>query len=111
MRRHSARGITSLPAGKMVPIAAFPLLRADSMRSGRISLNFEMAETAEILMNAVNVRVMAYVVPNLALERFNGSMDQLNLSYEGRPPLEGELVVPYIETQAFGAHAANPLYK
>lgn len=111
MRRQSARGITSLPAGKMVPIGAVPLLREDAVRSGRLRFSFEMMETAEILMNAVNVRVMAYLVPMLALERFNGSMDQLNLSYQGKPPLEGEQVVPYIETQAFGAHGSNKVYE
>lgn len=111
MRRQSARGITSLPAGKMVPIAAYPLLREDAIRSGRLRFSFEMMETAEILMNAVNVRVMAYLVPTLALERFNGSMDQLNLSYEGKPPMEGEAVVPFIEQAVFGAHGSNPIYK
>lgn len=100
MRKQSARGITSLPAGKMVPIAAFPLLREDAIRSGRLRFSFEMMETAEVLMNAVNVRVMAYLVPMLAMERFNGSMDQLNLSYEGKPPMEGQPVVPYIELEA-----------
>lgn len=111
MRRQTARGITSLPAGKMVPIAAYPLLREDAIRSGRLRFSFEMMETAEILMNAVNVRVMAYLVPTLALERFNGSMDQLNLSYEGKPPMEGEQVVPYIEQAVFGEHGSNPIYK
>lgn len=111
MRRQSARGITSLPAGKMVPIAAFPLLREDAVRSGRLRFSFESMETAEVLMNAINVRVMAYLVPMLALDRFNGSMDQLNLSYEGKPPLEGEAVVPYIETEAFGAHGAKKVYE
>ena len=111
MRRQSARGITSLPAGKMVPIAAVPLLREDAVKSGRLRFNFEHMETAEILMNAINVRTMAYFVPMLALERFNGSMDQLNLSYEGKPPLEGEAVVPYIEQMAFGEHGANAIFK
>lgn len=111
MRRQSARGITSLPAGKMVPIAAFPLLREDAVRSGRMRFSFEAMETAEILMNAINVDVKAYLVPTLAFERFNGSMDQLNLSYSGKPPMEGEAVVPYIETAAFGAHGANAVYK
>lgn len=111
MRRHSARGITSLPAGKMVPISAFPLLREDAVRSGRLRFSFESMETAEVLMNAINVRVMAYLVPFLALERFNGSMDQLNLSYQGKPPLEGEEVVPFIETAAFGVHKANKVYQ
>ena len=111
MRRQSARGITSLPAGRMVPIAAFPLLREDAVRSGRMRFSFEAMETAEILMNAINVDVKAYLVPTLAFERFNGSMDQLNLSYSGKPPMEGEAVVPYIETAAFGAHGANAVYK
>lgn len=111
MRRHSARGLTSLPAGKMVPIAAFPILREDAVRSGRLRFSFEMMETAEVLMNAINVRAMAYFVPMLALDRFNGSMDQLNLSYEGKPPLEGEAVVPYIEQVAFGAHGSNDIYR
>src|SRR5690606_11840601 len=104
MRRQSARGITSLPAGKMVPLMAVPLLREDAIRSGRLRFSFESMETAEILMNAINVRVMAYLVPFLALDRFNGSMDQLNLSFEGKPPLEGEDVVPFIETEEFGDH-------
>ncbi len=111
MRRHSARGLTSLPAGKMVPIAAFPILREDAVRSGRLRFSFEMMETAEVLMNAINVRAMAYFVPTLALDRFNGSMDQLNLSYEGKPPLEGEAVVPYIEQVPFGAHGSNDIYR
>lgn len=111
MRRQSARGITSLPAGKMVPLGAFPLLREDAVRSGRLRFHFESMETAEILMNAINVRVMAYLVPWLAFERFNGSMDQLNLSYQGKPPLEGEAVVPFIETAQFGAHSSNEVYK
>ena len=111
MRRNSARGITSLPAGMMVPIAAFPLLREDAVRSGRLRFSYESMETAEVLMNAINVDMKAYLVPNLALERFNGSMDQLNLSYEGKPPLEGEALVPYIETAPFGAHGSNLVYK
>ncbi len=111
MRRQSARGITSLPAGKMVPIAAFPLLREDAVRSGRLRFSFESMETAEVLMNAINVRVMAYLVPMLALERFMGSMDTLNLSYEGKSLVEGIPPLPYIETAAFGAHGANKVYE
>ncbi|THF60018.1 major capsid protein [Ollibium composti] len=112
MRRQSARGITSLPAGKMVPIAAFPLLREDGIRSGRLRFSFEMMETAEVLMNAVNVRVMAYLVPNLAFERFNGSMDQLNRSYEGKPPVEGAAVVPFFSVGPMaGGAGSRPVYR
>lgn len=111
IRRQSARALTTLPAGKMVPLLAIPLLREDGIRSGRLRFSFEQMETAEVLMNAIKVRVRAFLVPMLALERFNGSMDQLNLSYEGKPPLEGEAVVPYIESLNFGAHGSNLVYK
>ncbi|MDH0614144.1 MULTISPECIES: hypothetical protein [unclassified Agrobacterium] len=111
MRRQGAPVLTSLPAGKMVPISAYPVLREDAIRSGRLRFSFEQMETAEVLMNATKVRVMAYFVPMLALDRFNGSIDQLNLSYEGRPPLDGAPVVPYIERIAFGAHGSNQVYK
>lgn len=110
MRRQSARNLTSLPAGKMVPLLAVALLREDAVRSGRLRFAFEQMETAEVLMNATKVRVMAYFVPMLALERFNGSMDQLNLSYEGLPPLEGSDVVPYIESIPFGEHGENDIF-
>lgn len=110
-RVHDARVLTSLPSGKAVPLLAIPLLREDGVRSGRIRLSFEMMETAEILMNAINVRAMAYLVPTLALERFQGSMDILNRAYEGKPAIDGGAVIPYIETAAFGAHGANLIYK
>lgn len=111
MRKQSARALTSLPAGKMVPLLTIPVLREDAVRSGRLRFSFEHMETAEVLMNAIRVRVMAYFVPMLALDRFNGSMDQLNLSYEGKPPLEGSPIVPYIEQIPFGAHGSNPIYR
>ncbi|MER9486826.1 hypothetical protein NKI50_12655 [Mesorhizobium sp. M0563] len=109
-RMHTARGLTSLPAGKMVPLAAIPLLREDSVMSGRLRFSFESMETAEILMNAINVRVLAYLVPTLALDRFNGSMDMLNRSWEG-VVYPGLPLVPYVETAAFGAGGANLVYK
>lgn len=111
IRRHNARAITSLPAGKSVPIFASGLLREDAVRSGRLRFTFEMMETAEIIMNPINVRVMAYFVPMLALDRFQGSMDILNRSYKGQPPMDGETPIPFIETAAFGAHGANAIYK
>lgn len=109
-RMHTARGITSLAAGKMVPISVIPLLREDSVISGRLRLSFESMETAEVLMNAINVRVMAYLVPTLAFDRFEGSMDQLNRSWEGQA-FKNLPVVPYVETAAFGAAGSNAIYK
>jgi len=110
VRRQTARGITSVDAGKMVPIAAYPLLREESIVSGRVRFSFEMMETAEMLMNAINVRVMAYLVPTLAFERFEGSMDQLNKSYSGET-FKDKPVVPYVETALMGAHGSNEVYK
>ena len=100
---------TSMPAGKMVPLAAIPLLREDSVSSGRFQIGFEMMETVEILMNAVNVRVMAYLVPKLALDRYDG-LDSLNKSYAGIPPMEGQPVVPWFEPMVAPAHGANEIF-
>lgn len=97
------RALTSVPAGKMVPLAAIPLLREDALGATRIQFAWEMMETAELIVNPINVRVMAYLVPHLALERFGGGMDDLNRSYMKQAPFGGGAVVPFFETQAFNA--------
>lgn len=91
------RVLTSLPAGKMVPLFAVPLLREDSITRAEYRIAFEMNETVEVLMNAVNVRVMAYLVPRLAFERYDG-LDSLNKSWAGLPLIEGEAVTPWVQT-------------
>lgn len=93
------RVLTSLPAGKMVPLFAVPLLREDSITRAEYRIAFEMNETVEVLMNAVNVRVMAYLVPRLAFERYDG-LDSLNKSWAGLPLIEGEAVTPWVQTLA-----------
>lgn len=98
-RPQEHRILTSLNAGKMVPLAAIPLLREDSVASANFRCSFEMDETVEVLMNGVNVRVLAYLVPRLAFDRFAG-MDDINRSYEGVPRVEGEAVIPWFETVA-----------
>lgn len=85
-RTVETRLLTSVPAGKMVPLVAYPLLREDQLSAARYVFSFEMGETVEVLLNPVNVRVLAYFVPFLAFHRFNGSMDRLNACYAG---LEG----------------------
>lgn len=82
-RHHDVRVLTSIPAGKMTPVCVIPLLREDAIQNCTLRLSFEMMETAEILMNAVNVAVKAYLVPHLVYDRFGGSIDLLNKSYEG----------------------------
>lgn len=109
-RQVDMRCLTSLPAGKMVPIGAFPLLREDRVRSSNIRVSFELMETVETLMNAVNVSVKAYLVPNLALERFSG-MDELNRSYEGLPNQEGGPVTAYFWSGTAPAPGSNLIHK
>lgn len=103
MRPHDMRHFTTMDAGKMTPIGVAGLLREDEVASGNLMYTFEMHETAEILMNAVNVKVMAYLVPMLALDRFV-SMDELNRSYAGTVARTGDTVIPFIETTAFNAN-------
>lgn len=109
-RSHPVRALTSLPAGKMVPLAAVPLLREDQLSRGIYRMTFEMSETVEMLMNNVNVRVMAYLVPHLAFARFSG-MDELNRSYMGQPNQEGGAVTPYFTTTVGEAHGVNKIHK
>lgn len=109
-RNHNLAVMTSLPAGKCVPVAAIPLLREDEMRAG-ITVTVEMQETAELLANKAHMRVTAYFVPNLADPRFQKSRDQHDRSYMKQPQIDGGAVVPYIFKHAFGAHGSNEVYK
>ncbi|UIB81422.1 major capsid protein [Flyfo microvirus Tbat2_108] len=106
-RSHPLRNMTSLPAGKVVPLAAIPLLREDDM-SGQFTCAFEMQETVEILLNGIDVVVDTWLVPNLAFERFR-TMDDVNLAYtkNTRP---GETLVPYFETAPAGAVGSNEIH-
>ncbi|MER9265421.1 hypothetical protein NKI63_12700 [Mesorhizobium sp. M0410] len=108
MRVHTARGITSLPAGKMVPIAAVPLLREDAVKSGRLRFTFEMMETAEILMNAVYVSVKAYLVPWSAFTRFD-SVDAVNRAYDGTEQYAGGPVQPFVQRETFNAVTSDDI--
>lgn len=108
-RGQDFRGITSLDPGKCVPLVAFPLLREDQLETTRFRFSFEMMETVEILMNAVSVRVLAYLVPNLAFDRYDG-MDALNRSYMKQPSYEpAGPVIPYFTTIAMN-HTTNKIF-
>lgn len=97
VRKQDLTVLTSLQAGKMMPLAAIPLLREDAVQRGSFSATFEMHETEEVLMNPVHMTVSAYLFPFLASERFEGSMDQFNRSYKGQPKVEGGAVEPWVE--------------
>ena len=101
-RLDEKRVLTSGNAGKILPIAAIPLLREDALLSGKMRLSFEMMETAEQLMNGINVQVNAYFVPWLAFERFEGSMDRLNRSFAGQPDYDGGPVTPWFKMGGTG---------
>lgn len=108
-RAHPVRVLTTMPAGKMVPIAAMPLLREDNA-TGRIRLTFEQRETAELLMNSVQINVKAYLVPTLASPRFKG-MDDLNRAWEGVPREVGDDVIPFVETMEWKEHGTDEVHK
>jgi predicted Rdx family selenoprotein len=96
-RRDRGRVLTSADAGKILPLKYIPMLREDAVKRGRVRVNLEMMETAELLMNGIMVNVMAHFVPMLAFERFNGSMEELNRSYQKVEGIGGS-VVPYFNT-------------
>jgi len=108
-RKHDIRNMTSLPAGKVVPVATIPLLREDSMR-GRFAFAFEMQQTVEVLLNGIDVVCEAWLVPNLAMPEFR-TADDLDLAYTGRKR-DGEAApTPYFVTQPAGAPETNQVHQ
>ena len=99
-RRDRGRVLTSADAGKILPLKFIPMLREDAVKRGRVRVNLEMMETAEMLMNGIRVDVMAHYVPMLSFDRFNGSMEELNRSYKGEAGIGGT-VVPYFEKNKY----------
>lgn len=104
--------LTSGMGGKCIPLKCIPVLREDSLR-GTMSVAVKMTETAEILMNPVYGRISAWFWPTLAAERFEGSMDQFNRSFMGQKKTDdvGSVVVPFVETHAYGDVNTNAFYK
>lgn len=111
LRADRVKGLTSFVPGKFVPVHYAPLYREDQVRRGTVSVTTEMLETAELIMNPVHMRVSTWLVPWLAFPRFQGSLDILNRSYQGQPPMTGEAVIDFFETEAMGALGAKEIYK
>lgn len=106
VRNDTKTVLTSGYAGKVIPLACVPLAREDAVSRGSMSFNFEMMETAEMLMNGINVTVYAHFVPFLAFERFGGSMTILNNAYSGLPDKkDGTEYTNFIETMVFNRNA------
>lgn len=81
------RGLTSVKAGVITPIAYIPLLREDRVRAN-VTVQVTSEETLHTIVNPVRVRAEAFLVPKTVLERFQGSLEMLNRAYEGKaaPP-------------------------
>jgi hypothetical protein len=108
LRRDRGRVLTSADAGKILPLKYIPMLREDAVKRGRVRVNIEMMETAELLMNGIGVNVYAHYVPMLAFERFNGSMEELNRSYKGETGIGGA-VVPFFEKNKAYNYVTNSI--
>jgi len=92
-RRDEWRGLTSMKAGVIVPIAFFPMLREDRAR-GSIMVQIKSEETLHVIVNPVRVRVEAYLIPKTAYARFGGSVEVLNRSYLDEPAPSGMGTTP-----------------
>jgi hypothetical protein len=106
-RMDNVSGITSGPAGVVIPVTYAPLLRNDSA-SGRITFDMELAEMPKPLQNAVIARGQAWFVPRPSLPQFVGVDDYVH-SYQGKTPtaLGSTPVLPSLfDTVASGSIAA-----
>lgn len=107
------RSVTTAKPGKVVPIAAFNLLREDSC-TGRLNVAVEMAETYEVLMNRMMMRLTSVFIPHIAEPRFERSDAIFERSYAGEKKTDDDnaVVVPFIETKPFPATAgSHAVYK
>lgn len=104
------RATGTVTPGKFQPIGCFNLLREDSV-NGNVPFAMELAPTHELLMNQVRLRVTAWFVPALALTRFDKNPTFFQKSYQGEPPMEGEAVIPFIQTAAYGVFGSNKVYE
>lgn len=112
MRPDVIRTITSGNAGLSVPLAFIPLEREDALETTRARVTAYMGETADLIMNTVYCTFSAWMVPRLAFDRFQRSMDCLNRADMGKPERDG-VVVDFISSAPFDDNTAAvpPLYQ
>lgn len=108
-RSHDLRGLTSIPAGKMTPLAVIPLLREDTLERTMVRFSLEMSETVEMLINSVLVNFKAYLVTPLCFDRFHG-LDDLDRSFNSVANPDTGLVTPYFTTAAEPAPGVNKIH-
>jgi hypothetical protein len=86
--------------GKINPVMYFPGLREDQVNQGRARIAVNTTELTEMPLNGIAVTAHVWLVPHLALEQFNGSIDRLNKAYTGTQDVDG--VVPtYFEKNKY----------
>lgn len=102
---------TTVPAGKMTPVAAFPLLREDALKTSTIYCKVDLMEAAEAVRNPIKVRFLAYFVPFLAFAKFDGGRDEFDRSYMKAAGSNGQPVTPFFETINAGAVGSIPIHR
>jgi hypothetical protein len=104
-RRRNVSVVTSSMGGKLMPLKCIELLREDRVLNSNVTVNVQMAETANMLLNPVRVAAAAYFVPKLALDRFQ-DMGTIDRSYNGQVEQDGTTVVPWFQNWSL-----SPPYK
>ncbi|UIB81375.1 major capsid protein [Flyfo microvirus Tbat2_88] len=111
MRQINQIVATSMPAGKVVPISAFPLLREDTLRNSMLHCKVDLMETAEVIKNGIQCRFQVWFVPFLAFERFDGGRDEFDRSYMKKANANGGTVTPFFNTMVAGPVGSIPIHK
>lgn len=101
-RPSTNRLLTSFEAGTLVPCHVDHVLREESV-TGAVTASIQMAETPELVTNAIHANMYTYFVPYLADEfaQFNGSLEELNRSYAKQPSISTGSVIPFFEVNKY----------
>lgn len=102
---------TSVPAGRMTPVMAYPLLREDTLKTSDLFVKVDLMEAAEAVRNPIDVRFLAYFVPFLAFAKFDGGRDEFDRSYMKAAGANGQPVTPFFETANLGADGSVPILR
>lgn len=95
-RNAQSRVLTSMDAGKIIPIRVEPVLREESV-TGRVGATIEMMETPEVVSNAIHGTMQTWFVPYLAFDQFMGSLEELNRRYMKVESLVDQLNSPGVQ--------------
>lgn len=102
---------TSVPAGRMTPVMAYPLLREDQLKTSDLFVKVDLMEAAEAVRNPIDVRFLAYFVPFLAFQKFDGGRDEFDRSYMKAANANGQPVTPFFDGMNLGADGSIPILR